>query len=260
MGGSVSVFVCGVQKGGTTSLDAHFREHPDLSPPVRKELHFFDNETLDWSNPDYSILEAGFATEHGGLRYEATPIYCFWPESLARIRAYNPVAKLILLFRDPFDRAWSHWCHEYARGAETLSFAAAIREGRDRMDGLAPIAPERRVYTYIERGLYAEQVRQILSHFPREQTLFLRSQDLWDDHTGTLARIAAFLDIASFPDSGPQHANARPATLSVSLPTEADRSLIASLTRDDARAFSALTGLDISDWPVMRDLADVGSQ
>ncbi|HBK07849.1 MAG TPA: sulfotransferase [Acetobacteraceae bacterium] len=256
---SVSIFICGVQKGGTTTLDAYFREHPDLSAPIRKELHFFDNEAQDWLNPDYGLLEAGFAGHDDRLRYDATPIYCFWPPSLARIRAYNPAAKLIFLFRDPSDRAWSQWCHEYARGAETLTFAQAIREGRSRMDGLEPLAPERRVYTYIERGLYEKQARRVLSLFPRDQSLFLRSQDLWDNHVGTLARIAAFLEIAPFPQTAPKHANPRSATLRALRPTDADRALVVDLTRDDARAFSALTGLDVSDWQVMRDVAPKGA-
>ncbi|MGH6848408.1 MAG: hypothetical protein ACREC0_13525, partial [Methylocella sp.] len=113
----VSIFVCGVQKGGTTSLHAHFREHPALSPPNRKEIHFFADETQDWAAPDYTALHSFFATEDGDrFRFDVTPIYIFWPPSIERIRAYNPSAKLIFLFRDPFERAWSQWCMEYARG------------------------------------------------------------------------------------------------------------------------------------------------
>jgi hypothetical protein len=58
----VDVFICGVQKGGTTSLFSYFCEHPRLVPPRDKdrprvkEPHFFDNEDLDWSSPDYRQL------------------------------------------------------------------------------------------------------------------------------------------------------------------------------------------------------------
>jgi hypothetical protein len=253
MGRSVSVFICGVQKGGTTSLDAHFREHPGLSAPIRKELHFFDDEMQDWSRPNYRALEASFAPEDDRLRYEATPIYCFWPPSLGRIQSYDPAAKLIFLFRDPFERAWSQWCHEYVRGAEKISFAAAIRDGRNRMDGLPPLAPQRRVYSYIERGLYAGQVQRTLSHFPRDQVLFLRSRDLLQNHVATLARIAGFLSIAAFPKHGPKRANPSRVARSIPMPTDADRTLIANLVRDDVRAFAALAELDVSDWAVMQD-------
>jgi arylsulfatase A-like enzyme len=247
----VSIFVCGVQKGGTTSLHAHFCEHPALSPPAVKELHFFDDETHDWAVPDYARLAASFRHDDGDrLRFETTPIYAFWPPSIARIRAYNPAAKLILLFRDPFDRAWSQWCMEYARGDETLPFSAAIREGRSRMDHLPPLAPGRRVYSYVERGLYAEQVRRVLENFPREQVLFLRSEDLRDNHVATLSLIATFLGIAGFPDTGPKREQRR--TYVGPAATEADRAFVAGLVRDDTREFAALTGLDVSDWSVMR--------
>jgi hypothetical protein len=243
----VSVFVCGVQKGGTTSLYAHLREHPSLSPPSHKEIHFFDDETTDWRAPEYATLDRCFSVDdRGRLRFDATPIYCFWPPALSRIQAYNSAAKLIFLFRDPFDRAWSQWRMEYERGDETLSFAVAIREGRRRMDGLSPLAPERRIYSYVERGFYAEQVVRALSHFPRDQMLFLRSEDLYRDHLGTLKQVAAFLRIDEFPATGPKRENT--GLPFASLPVSSDRAYFAELLREDVRAFSSLTGLDVSDW------------
>ena len=245
----VSIFVCGVQKGGTTSLHAHFREHPALSPPSRQEIHFFDEEALDWAVPDYTTLDSLFVTEDGDrLRFDITPIYIFWPPSIERIRAYNPSAKLIFLFRDPFERAWSQWCMAYARGDEKLPFPEAIRDGRSRLEGLPPLARERRVYTYIERGFYSEQVRRVLANFPREQLLFLRSQDLLDDHVEVLNRISSFLGVAPFPDTGPKRERTRPRVSFPSSPTEADKELVVSLLRNDVREFSALTGLNVSDW------------
>jgi hypothetical protein len=248
----ISIFVCGVQRGGTTSLYAHLREHSALSPPSVKEIHFFDNETLDWAKPDYAPLDSYFASNEGERqRFEATPIYAFWSPSLRRIHAYNPAAKLIFLFRDPFERAWSQWQMEYERGDETLSFATAIREGRRRMDGLPLLAPERRVYSYIERGFYAEQVMRALTYFSRDQMLFLRSQDLYCDHVGTLKRIADFLRIEPFLDAAPKWENRRPKTFRFSAPNKADKAHVADLLRENVRAFSASTGLKVSDWPIM---------
>lgn len=249
----VSVFCCGVQKGGTTSLHAYFAEHPALSPPRYKEIHFFDGENLDSFPPDYAVLDAFYSPDDGDRRrFDITPIYSFWPPALARIHKYNPNARLIFLFRDPFERAWSNWCMSYAFGHEVLPFAEAIREGRRRMDELPPLASERRVYSYVERGFYAEQVRRALAYFPRENMLFLRSQDLFADHRATLASIATFLDIPPFPDIPLKRENARPGIVFPSVPSEADRLLIAGLVRHDLREFADLTGLDISDWATMR--------
>ena len=249
----ISVFVCGVQKGGTSSLNAYFRDHPALSPPSRKEPHVFDDESRNWDARDHSDIGALFAEDDGErLRFDITPIYCFWPPALARIRAYNPHARLIYLFRDPFERAWSQWCMEFGRDAETLPFAEAIRDGRKRMDGLAPLADERRVFSYVERGYYAEQVRRALKHFPGDQLLFLRSRDLWSDHIGALARISQFLGVPPFPDTGPKWEFPGPKGPFPSEPTEADRAFVADELRHEMREFVGLTGLDIADWPVMR--------
>jgi Sulfotransferase domain len=250
----VSIFVGGVQKGGTTSLFAHFCEHPALSPPSRKELHFFDEETVDWSRPDYSLLDSFFPSDDGDrLRFDITPIYSFWPPSLGRIHAYNPSAKLIFLFRDPSDRAWSQWLMEYARGNETLPFAEAIRAGRQRMIEMPLLASDRRIYTYVERGFYAGQVRRVLELFPREQVLFLRSQDLLDGYYITLARIATFLNISPFPDTGPKRENQRPDIPFPAMVTREDREFLAGLFRDDIQAFASLTGLDVHDWLTMKE-------
>jgi hypothetical protein len=254
MGKPISIFICGVQKGGTTSLYSHLREHPALSAPSTKELHFFDDEGRDWSRPDYGVVDAYFASDDGDRnRFEATPIYCFWPPSIERIHAYNSAAKLIFLFRDPFERAWSQWQMEYARGDETVPFSVAIREGRHRLDGLSVLAPERRVFSYIERGFYAEQVIRVLRYFTRDQTLFLRSQDLFCDLVATLKRISEFLEIDVFPDTGPRHESKGSELLYSSGPSAEDRAYVSELVRGNVRAFSLLTGLDVSDWPTMLD-------
>jgi arylsulfatase A-like enzyme len=248
----VSVFVVGAQKAGTSSLYAHFTEHPALCAPA-KEVHFFDDESIDWSNPDYTKLDRQY--EQFGprsLRYDITPIYGFWPPSLQRIQAYNPDAKIIFLFRDPFDRAWSHWRMEYGRGTETLPFADAIRQGRDRMANLPPLAVKRRIYSYIERGMYSVQVRRAMSFFPKGQVLFLNSTDLWRDHVTTLASIAAFLGIDPFPQTGAKHEHESKIDDLPSARREEDRAYIADLVAKDTQTFAGLTGIDISDWPVMQ--------
>lgn len=247
----VSVFVCGVQKGGTTSLFEYLSAHPDLAAPERKELHFFDNEAIHWQQPDYGTLEGAFSKHDERLRFEATPVYMFWPPAMARIRAYNPKARLIFLFRDPCERAWSQWCMNYARGQEHMMFAEAIREGRARLPPDAPLSRAWRQFSYVERGLYASQVRRARAHFPADQLLFLRSQDLARDPQATLARIAGFLGLSRFPPMAAKRACERPRRIWPCHPAEADNALISSLLAREMRVFANLTGLEVSDWPVM---------
>jgi len=245
----IAVFFAGVQKGGTTTLHEYLRGHPAMSPPHVKELHHFDDEARNWANgADLARLEAAFTGgDAGRLRYDATPIHGFWPPALLRIRAYNPAARLVWIFRDPVARAFSHWRMERARGEETLSFAQAIREGRARIAHEPPLARPLRVHSYVERGFYGQQVANGLALFPRAQHLFLTSEELDANPDATLARLAAFLDIAPFaPGQGLR------AHVGVPMPEEApspaDRALLLGLWRQDLARFSALTGLCSARW------------
>lgn len=257
---NVSVFVCGAQKGGTTSLYAHFLEHPDLQDPDEKEIHFFDDETIDWHDPCYDLLHARFDGSAGArLRYDITPIYQFWPDSLRRIADYNPDAKLIFLFRDPYERALSHWAMEFARHAEDLDFRRAIREGRDRLSNLPRNAPAWREYSYLERGLYGEQIERALQLFPAGQMLFLRSEGLRDDYMTTLKAIQDFLGISPFPDTGPKREHQRYATPGTGKTGPDDLALIAKFVASDLDKFCQLSGLDTSGWPTRNAISPVQS-
>ncbi|MFD2497992.1 sulfotransferase [Rhizorhabdus histidinilytica] len=188
------------------------RELPDIQMPVVKEAHFFDEEQgVDWSDPDYSAYHALF-TADDRLRGEATPIYLYWPNALERIVRYNPAAKIILLFRDPIQRAWSHWKMEYAKRKETEPFAWCIREGRERVATGDPTAPgHHRVFSYVERGFYGAQVERLLALFPREQCLLLRSEELRQEPQATLGTVCRFLGVSPphRPRGGPSMRRAR---------------------------------------------------
>jgi hypothetical protein len=238
--------VAGVQKAGTTALFKYLSKHPDLSVPSRKELHFFDNETIDWAAPAYDELDQFYSNP--GIRFEATPIYLFWPDSLERILTYRPDIRLIFLFRDPIERAFSQWCMEFARGDENLSFQDAIRTGRDRLVLEDPCSKAYRHWTYVERGLYGRQLSRLLKLFPREQTLLLRSEDLEFEPRQTLDCITNFLNIGRFEGVVPHRFNERrqaPYPRGLQKP---DIDLLRDEFHDDTEHFATLSGLDVSSW------------
>ncbi|MGE4482664.1 sulfotransferase domain-containing protein [Acidocella sp.] len=201
----LAFLICGVQKGGTTALWSFLRRHPTIGFGPRKEMHFFDDETLPWENPPYDDLHReyeGFA--RGILRGDATPIYTYWPPCIARIHAYNPAVKLIISLRDPVERAYSNWRMEMSREGDSLPFGEAIRGGRERLLAQAETAHIRRIFGYVERGFYAEQLDRVFDFFPREQVLLLRQTDLKTRHGETLNQICDFLRIARF-ETPPKH-------------------------------------------------------
>ena len=197
----VDFLIVGAQKAGTTALFDHLTEIPALELPAVKEAHFFDDEDhVDWAAPDYASYHAMF-TDPARIWGEATPIYAYWPHAMERIHAYNPAIKLIFLFRDPIERAWSHWKMEYARGKENAPFGWCIREGRSRMAAAAPYPGYHRVYSYVERGFYGRQIARLLDLFPRRQLLILAAEELKNDPTGVIGKTCDFLGVV--PPGGP---------------------------------------------------------
>lgn len=250
----LNFIVGGVQKAGTTALHAYLVQHPQIVSAASKELHFFDNERLDWQRPDYSLLEDAFEQPDDGryLAFDATPIYLYWPNALERIAAYNPAIKLIFIFRDPIERAWSHWHMETNRYSETLSFSQAIRAGRDRLKNLPKGDDAYRVYSYVERGFYDQQLERVLRMFPKENVLLLESAALRTDLARTLDQIAAFLNIDAFPSLEPRDVFV--GTLSRETLDLSDIGYLRSLYYNEMVRFSARSRLDISDWLTMREL------
>ena len=243
MSGLVQAIIIGAQKAGTTALFDYLSEEPGVAAPDVKETHFFDDETLDWSKPDYALYHQRFPAADGRLRLEATPIYAYWPNCLERIAAYNPAARLILALRDPVERAWSHWRMEYARGAETLPFAQCIREGRQRLFAAEPWGCHRE-FSYVERGFYGEQVERSFSLFPRDQLLVLKAEDLQARPGEVLARVRDFLGLAaqSTPVAARRVHVAREMDYGSTLTTE-DTDFLRAVYAADMARLDALTGM-----------------
>lgn len=243
----VSFLVAGVQKGGTTALFDYLRDHPALCLPAVKEVHFFDDETgVDWSAPDYGAYHAPFLAERpapGAVWGEATPIYTYWPNAIERIRAYNPAMKLIVVLRDPVERAWSHWRMERARGAETLAFADCIRAGRARVADAADGSGAHRVHSYVERGFYGAQIERLFANFPRQQVLLMRSNDLRGYPARILRNACDFLQIPAFETVIARESHVGVKAQRQEMPTAADVSLLRSLYVEDQKKLKSLTGI-----------------
>ncbi|BAL90062.1 putative sulfotransferase [Actinoplanes missouriensis 431] len=197
--------IAGVPKAGTTALHAALTGHPELFLPSVKEPKFFlsdgppprfggpgDVQTYQehvWRRSDYEALFD--AAPAGTLRGEATPFYLYDRGAHERIAKLTPDAKLILLLRDPVDRAHSNWTHLWVAGLEEeADFLAACRAEEDRRArGWAAF------WHYIALGRYGEQLQHLYQHISREQVLLLRYRDLKDDPARTLDRVCAFLGV-----------------------------------------------------------------
>ncbi len=245
----VDFFIAGAQKGGTTALASFLGRHSRIQISRVKEVHHFDNEKLDWGTPNYERLHAEFTwTGDALLRGEATPIYFYWPHAMARLKQYNPQAKLIILLRHPAFRAHSHWRMEMVRGYDQLAFEDAISAtGRERVHS-SPNGVHR-VFSYVERGFYAGQIERILQNFPWQQTLFLRTDRLWNRPGRALAEIERFLGVGPEVSRKVGREYIVPVCCSHygDLPAAA-RTKLDQIYAADTRRCAELTGIDLSDW------------
>ena len=173
----LSFLVCGAQKSGTTALAAYLRQHPGIHLPETKELHFFDDESQTWPEPDLNKLHHHFKTADADQLWgEATPISLYWDPAAERIWRYNPAMRLVVILRNPIERAYSHWAMEHRRGNDQLPFALALEQEEARCREALPF--QHRVFSYVDRGFYSAQLRRLWRFFGREQVLVLRQEQL----------------------------------------------------------------------------------
>jgi len=239
----IDFLIAGTQKGGTTALAAYLRAHPDLCLAEVKETHFFDTEA-NFKGPrvNYASLHKHFSPRGEPLLGEATPITMYWADAPRRVWEYNPRMKLIGLLRDPIDRAFSHWNMQRERGIDNLSFADALTHEGERCRAALP--SQHRLYSYIDRGFYCEQIRRLWRFFPREQTLFLKTEELLSEPQATLDRVFEFLGVGR-QSVEPQVVHARPYTVEMGL---AERAHLANLYECEVRQLERLLAWDCRDW------------
>ncbi len=198
----VDFVIAGAQKGGTSALAHFLSQHPAVAMASR-EGHIFDSPDYspDWTPEQIDAryarrIERGPATAVCG---ESTPIYLFLADVPAQLRRYNPALKVVVILRDPVERALSHYAMERGRGNEHRPLWSALLAERWRLrrcpDPKAPESAARR-HSYRSRGLYSGQLRNLFAAFPPNQVLVLRSEDLLRRHHETLENVFAFLGIS----------------------------------------------------------------
>jgi hypothetical protein len=197
--------IIGAQRAGTTSLHAYLSEHTLISPSRPKEVHYFDNgygHGLGW----YRAHFAG-SRQPGGIAGEATPYYLFHPLTPQRMARDLPSCKLIVLLRNPVDRAVSQYHHARAWGYEELSLEQGIRQETARLQGEEERLRRDDNYrsfahqhlSYVARGRYALQLERWFEHFDRDQFLILKAEDLFTEPEAVVAESQRFLGLTPQP-------------------------------------------------------------
>lgn len=216
--------VVGAQRCGTSSLYEYLVRHPHVCRAAREEVHYFDNNYhrgLSWYKGHFALARdpSTNGRVYGGkVTGEASPYYLPHPLAIDRIAKDLPGVKIIVVLRNPTDRAYSHHYHECRIGCETLSFEEALNREPERLAGEAERIRANPTYysfahqnfSYVTRGFYADQMERLFRLFPPRDVLVICSERMARETAAVYAEVLSFLGL---PDhtlrSFPRHSAGR---------------------------------------------------
>lgn len=197
--------IIGAAKSGTTALYRYLYDHPEVFMSQQKELHYF-------SYPETSMLTKGPESYHrvavssleeyqsffeNAQHYkaigEASPSYLYFPECAARIKKLLPDVRLIVILRNPVERAYSAYMHAIRDGWEPITdFSKALKEESKRINEGWEI-----VWHYTNAGFYYKQLQYYYNAFSKNQLRVYLYEDLSKTPRQLMKDIYGFLDVES---------------------------------------------------------------
>jgi hypothetical protein len=207
--------IIGAQKCGTSSLYKYLTKHPFIEPAQdfidsSKEVRFFSRhygKGILWYRRHFpsTLYKKYFKKIYGQelITGEATPSYLFHPHAPRWIYDTIPNVKLIVLLRNPIDRAYSHYQHVFRIGKETLAFDAALEAESKRLSGEREKMIKNEnyrsfnymYYSYLTRGIYADQIKVFFNFFKKKQILILNFETFFSNPSVYFKKILEFLQI-----------------------------------------------------------------
>jgi hypothetical protein len=254
--------ILGAAKAGTTALYHYLQQHPEIYMSPMKETNFFalKDEPLDFQGPgdgDYINRFSITSLEEYEDQFdgrtdekaigEASPLYLYSRKAPLCIHEYVPHAKLIVILRNPIDRAYSAFLHLVRDGRETTTdFHEALRQEEARIH-----AGWEHIWHYKHMGLYYEQLRRYYDLFDHSQIKVYLYRDFRTQAVGVLQELFGFLgvDDTFMPDTSVRH-NATvsmPSHQKPRVPLEV-RLELRDIFRDDILRLQDLIDRDLSHW------------
>jgi hypothetical protein len=192
--------IIGTQKGGTTSIYNYLIQNPEIYKRKDKEVHFFDwyyEKGFSWYKAHFPYL---WSKKVAG---EATPHYMFHPHAINRIKQAYSNIKLIVILRNPRDRAFSQYYHSVRQGFEDRGIEEAFTYEMNLIQRNIDINKQKGSYfyekrAYLTRGIYINQLQQIFKLFKRSRVLVLNFDDLILDPSSLMKKVFDFLSVRAF--------------------------------------------------------------
>lgn len=194
-----SFLIIGGIRCGTTSLIRYLDRHPDVRTSATKEVHYYDwnfHRGSYWYRSWFPIKQArGSGTVIAG---ESSPAYLMDPQVPERVAAAMPQTRLILLVRDPVERAHSHYRLRKHRGVEpAVTFAEALADEPRRMQAAGEPGRRKgiRIDNYFHQGEYATGLERWFANFDTRQILTVQSERFFADPAESYGRVLDFLGL-----------------------------------------------------------------
>tara|TARA_Y100000590_G_scaffold75538_1_gene83426 strand:- start:8707 stop:9534 length:828 start_codon:yes stop_codon:yes gene_type:complete len=206
--------IIGTVRSGTTSLYYNICKHKSILPAAYDEIGFFDsnyNLGTDWYRsmfPTQKEMRNIEISTGNSITGEDTPFY-FWKEEVAdRIKKLLPETKLIGIFRNPVDRAYSNYNLSVRMNVEKLTFEDAINEEIEYLENFSRRECTDRMRSYLSKGFYDEQMKIWFDKFPKKQIHILSTEDMRDNPQKTLQDIFRFLQVSDYEIQNPENQKA----------------------------------------------------
>jgi len=247
----------GAKRGGTTSLWRYLTEHPDVlglfpRPERIKGVYYFDEQYGRgdrWYRSHFPLRATRARRSAVGRRAvvgEATPYYLYHPLAPRRAAADVPEARVLVVLRDPVERAYSHWKERRSNDGDPLDFAAALEAEPIRLAGEEArlvadphaVSVAHRHWSYVDQGRYAPMLERWFAAFGRDGVHVEISEEMYAAPQATFDRVTDHLGLARHELADPVAHNAEP---SPDLDPEL-RAHLAGLLEPDIRATEAVLG------------------
>lgn len=200
--------IIGSGKCGTTSLYEYISKHPRVLPAIIKEIGYFDTNRRYRYGLEWYLSHFPQMMEHDNfLTGEATPSYLYRYQVAERLYQVFPQIKLIVILRNPIDRAISAYHHAVKDQGELRCLENAIDEEikilQNYNDPLEIMATKYKFVQHLEPryvvwGLYYYFLKNWLEFFPKNQLLILHSDDLFQNPELTTNQVFEFLGLPSY--------------------------------------------------------------
>jgi hypothetical protein len=221
-----SFLIVGAQRCGTTSMYRALSQHPAvLKAVLHKGVHYFDmtyDRPLSWYQAHFPLRararRVGQAVGATPMTFESSPYYLFHPLAAGRIATDLPGVKLLVLVRDPVERARSAYAHELARGYETEPFERALELEPSRLAGQAErlaadpgyASHSHQHHAYVTRGQYADQLDRIEPLFGRDRIHVVDSHEFFASPGPVYDAVLDFLGLPQLGYPAFEQHNGRP--------------------------------------------------